>query len=111
MTSLFLTAHGRCGLQEAEALILGWFESEGLELVHCQEGLLIGWGEPGLVTASPPQPLALEVSLYPLDGGWIQVRWNLRLVEGDACPLWAEELFASLGRRLAEDPAWQIDGP
>jgi hypothetical protein len=111
MASLFLTAHGRCGLQEAEALVLEWFETEGLELVHCHEGVLIGWGEPGWTPASPPQPLAVEVAMYRLEGGWIQARWNLRLEEGAACPGWAEDLFHGLSQRLRQEPLWQIDGP
>jgi hypothetical protein len=111
MTSLFLSAHGRCGLQEAEALVLEWFETEGLELVHCQEGMLIAWGEPGWMPASPPQPLAVEVAFYTLEGGWVQARWNLRLEEGAACPSWAVELFDGLSLLLRQEPHWQIDGP
>ena len=111
MTALFLTAHGRCDLQDAEALVLEWFEAEGLELVHCQDGVLIGWGEPGWEPVSPPQPLAVEVAFYTLGEGWLQARWNLRLEEGATCPGWAEELFAGLSRLLSQQPLWQIDGP
>ena len=65
----------------------------------------------GWTPASPPQPLAVEVAFYELEGGWVQARWNLRLEQGAACPNWAVELFENLSRLLRQEPLWQIDGP
>lgn len=111
MRVVALTAHGLCDLQKAEALVLDWFESEGLELVHGQSGVLIGWSEINPAQSSPIPSLAVEVRLYELDGGWIQARWSLQLSPGEALQSWAEELLESLRRRLHSEALWQVDGP
>lgn len=111
MRVVALTAHGLCDLQKAEALILDWFESEGLELVHGQGGVLIGWSDDSLTPHSPAPSLAVEVRLYELGGGWLQARWNLQLAPGEALQSWADELLTSLRRRLREEAVWQVDGP
>ncbi len=111
MRVVALTAHGLCDLQQAEALVLDWFESEGLELVHGQGGVLIGWSDASLTPLSPVPSLAVEVRLYALGGGWLQARWSLQLAPGEALQSWAEELLASLRCRLGREPHWQVDGP
>jgi hypothetical protein len=111
MRAVALTAHGLCDLQQAEALVLDWFESEGLELVHGQDGVMIGWSEASLTPLSSVPSLAVEVRFYELGGGWLQARWSLRLAQGEALQAWAEELIDSLKRRLRDDPLWQVDGP
>ena len=100
MRVVALTAHGLCDLQKAEALVLDWFESEGLELVHAQGGVLIGWSEASLTPHSPVPSLAVEVRLYDLGGGWLQARWNLQLTPGEALQSRTGELLDSLRRRL-----------
>lgn len=109
MRVVALTAHGLCDLQQAEALVLDWFESEGLELVHGQGGVLIGWSDLSLTPLSPVPSLAVEVRFYALGGGWLQARWSLQLVQSEALQSWAEALLASLRRRLGRDPRWQVD--
>lgn len=111
MRVVALTAHGLCDLQQAEALVLDWFESEGLELVHGQGGVLIGWSDASLTPLSPVPSLAVEVRLYELGGGWLQARWSLHLSPGEALQSWADDLLLSLRRRLLAEPLWQVDGP
>lgn len=111
MRVIALTAHGLCDLHRAEALVLDWFESEGLELVHGQDGVLIGWNETSPASSGPIPSLAVEVHLYELGGGWIQARWNLQLSPGEALQSWAEDLLESLHRRMRSEPRWQVDGP
>lgn len=111
MRVLALTAHGLCDLQQAESLVLDWFESEGLELVHGRDGVLIGWSETSLSPSSPVPLLAVEVRLYALNGGWTQARWSLQLAQGEALRSLASELLESLRRRLHCEPHWQVDGP
>jgi hypothetical protein len=111
MRVVALTAHGRCALPEAEALVMDWFESEGLELVHGQEGLLIGWSEASQAAEGSVPGLAVEVRCYDLGGGWLQARWTLRLAPDDAVSRWGDQLLASLRQRLSREPLWQIDGP
>jgi hypothetical protein len=109
MRDVALTAHGRCDFQKAKALVLDWFEAEGLELAHGQEGLLIGWSEATLPAGSSAPPLAVEVRCYDLGGGWIQARWTLRIGQEEAAASWGEQLLTSLRRRLAHEPHWQVD--
>jgi len=111
MRVVALTAHGLCDVQRAEALVLDWFETEGLELVHGQGGVLIGWSDASLTPLSPVPSLAVEVRLYDLGGGWLQARWTLQLTPGEALEGWAGELLTSLRSRLRAEPAWQVDGP
>lgn len=111
MRVVALTAHGLCDLQAAEALVLDWFESEGLELVHGRDGVLIGWSETSPCQSSPTPSLAVEVRLYALGGGWTQARWNLQLSPGEAVQNRADVVLESLRRRLRNEPLWQVDGP
>lgn len=111
MRVVALTAHGFCDLQAAEALVLDWFESEGLELVHGQGGVLIGWSETSPSLSSPTPSLAVEVRLYALGGGWIQVRWTLQLTTDEAQGNRAQAVLTSLRQRLGSEPLWQVDGP
>lgn len=111
MQVVAMTAHGLCDLQQAEALVLDWFEAEGLELVHGQEGVLIGWSEIPLSHSSPTPSLAVEVRLYDLGGGWMQGRWTLQVAPGEALQTQASDLLQSLRRRLRSEPHWQVDGP
>ena len=111
MRVVALTAHGFCGLRQAEALVLDWFESEGLELVLARSGVLIGWSEiSGSADACLPC-LAVEVRFYELSGGWLQVRWSLQWGDAQAPQGWADGLIASLRSRLQDETLWQIDGP
>ena len=48
---------------------------------------------------------------YPLPGGWLQVRWTLRLAGEEPEPGWTEALCDSLRARLAQESIWRIDGP
>lgn len=111
MRVVALTAHGRCSVLQAEALVLDWFESVGLDLAYGQDGVLIGWSEP----ISPPRGSgrseAVEVRFYALPGGWLQVRWTLRLAGDEPEPGWTEALWHSLRGRLAAEPLWRVDGP
>ena len=87
-----------------------WFFT--MELVHGQDGVLIGWSEASLPPDTPTPALAVEVRLYDLGGGWVQARWNLQLAEGNAeLQQWADALLVSLRRLLADRPLWQVDGP
>lgn len=111
MRVVALTAHGLCDLLAAEALVLDWFESEGLELVHGQDGVLIGWSETTLSSDSTIPSLAVEVRIYDLGGGWVQARWSLQMAQGDGLRSWAEHLSDSLRQRLLAEAHWQVDGP
>ena len=106
-----LTAHGLCPLQQAEAQVLDWFESEGLELVHGQDGVLIGWSETDPSQQGSIPTVAVEVRFYPLGGGWLQARWNLQSAEEDAARTTAAALLLSLRRHLACRGLWQVDAP
>ena len=111
MRVLALTAHGRCSVLQAEALVLDWFETVGLELAYGQDGVLIGWSEPIPSPEGSGRSEAVEVRVYSLPGGWIQVRWTLRLEGEGPPPVWAEHLWRSLRERLAQESIWRIDGP
>ena len=112
MAGLVLTAHGFCTLADAEAQMLDWFDSEGLELVHGQNGVLIGWGDPGLAQDDTQPPLVAEVRFYDLGGGWLQGRWTLQLSgESHALQDAADALLLSLRAWLAQRSCWTVDAP
>ena len=111
MTGIALTAHGLCDARKAEALILEWFDCEGLELVYIHDGVLIACGD--MLNASSHQEFTkvVEVRVYPLAGGCIQVRWSMLHPPDLPRPTWALRLLEGLRLRLEADPLWHVDGP
>jgi hypothetical protein len=103
-----LSAHAWIRFEEAEALVLQWFDEVGLDLGHAEHGLLIGWFDDAFLQPALAE-LAVEVQFYPLEGGWSQLRWCFRHGGGDAVGSISHELLATLLRHLQEDRRWQID--
>ena len=77
MAIVEITAHADLGLASAEADVLAWLDSQGLEVSFGEATHLIAFPQEA-VTADAQAPVA-EVDLHPLDGGIAtQVRWRLR---------------------------------
>jgi hypothetical protein len=103
-----LSAHARIRFEEAEVLVLQWFDEVGLDLGHAEHGLLIGWFDDAFLQPALAD-LAVEVQFYPLDGGWSQLRCCFRHGGGPQVGSLSLQLLGALLRHLQHDPRWQID--
>ena len=99
MAIVEITAHAALSFASAEAEVLAWLDSQGLEVSFGEETHLIAF--PQDVDATDGEAPVAEVDLYPLDGGVAtQVRWRLR----------GEALIEALIVHLAETSQWTTDG-
>ena len=99
MAIVEITAHVGLGLASAEADVLAWLDSQGLEVTFGEATHLIAFPQED-VAADAQVPVA-ELHLYPLDGGIAtQVRWRLR---GDG-------LVEALLGYLHQSTDWTTDG-
>jgi hypothetical protein len=103
-----LSAHARLRSEEAEALVLQWFDEVGLVLGHAENGRLIAWFDDAFLLPAVAE-IAVEVQLYPLAEGWSQLRWCFRHGGSEQVVTLLEELFDSLLQALRADRRWSID--
>jgi len=108
MAEPVLSAHARLCFEEAEALVLQWFDEVGLVLGHAEDGLLIAWFDDAYLLP-PVAEIAVEVQFYRLAEGWSQLRWCFRHGDGEQVVPLIEELFAALLQNLRADRRWSID--
>ena len=102
-----LSAHARLRFEEAEALVLQWFDEVGLVLGHAENGLLIAWFDDAYLLP-PVAEIAVEVQFYRLAEGWTQLRWCFRHGGSEQVVPLIDELFAALLQRLRADQRWSI---
>lgn len=108
MAESVLSAHANLGFEEAEALVLQWFDEVGLALGHADHDLLIAWFEDDLPVPGQAE-LAVEVQLYRLSEGWSQLRWRFHHGAGGPSRALGGELLQALQRSLRDDQRWSID--
>lgn len=108
MDAPVVSAHARLCLEEAEVLVLQWFDEVGLVLGHAENGLLIAWFDDAYLQADLAE-VAVEVQLYPLADGWSQLRWCFRHGGSEQVVPLIDELFATLLQALRADRRWSID--
>lgn len=109
MPESVLSAHVSLGSEEAEALVLQWFDAVGLSLGHAERDRLFAWFDDDL----PPLPglaeFAVEVQVYRLEQGWSQLRWRFHHGSSDPAHALSSSLLARLRHHLQEDGRWSID--
>jgi hypothetical protein len=104
----FVSAHARVGFEEAEFLVLQWFDDVGLALGYAEHGRLIAWFDDDDLPATVAQ-IAVEVQFYGLNQGWSQLRWCFRHGDGEGASPLVNELLESLLELLRADSRWNID--
>ena len=108
MDEVVLSAHARLCFEEAEVLVLQWFDEVGLVLGHAEGGLLIAWFDDAYLLPAVAE-IAVEVQIYPLAEGWSQLRWCFRHGGSEQVLPLIEDLFVSLIEVLRADRRWSID--
>lgn len=99
MAIVEITAHADLSFASAEAEVLAWLDSQGLEVSFGEEAHLIAFSQD--MEATDGEAPVAEVDLYPLDGGVAtQVRWRLR----------GEALIEALIGHLRHSRQWTTDG-
>lgn len=108
MAESVLSAHAPLRFEEAEALVLQWFDELGLDLGHAEHDRLIGWFDEAF-TVPDLAELAVEVQFYGLADGWSQLRWRIHHGSGERVSLLGGEILEMLVRLLQADSRWSID--
>ena len=108
MVEPFVSAHARVGFEEAEFLVMQWFDEVGLALGYAEHGRLIAWFDDDDLPATIAQ-ITVEVQLYSLNKGWSQLRWCFRHGNGESASPLVNELLQTLLELLRADSRWSID--
>ena len=109
MAELVLSAHARLRFEEAEALVLQWFDDVGLTLGHAEYGRLIAWFDDHSLLLPSIAEIAVEVQFYALAEGWSQLRWRFQHGGDEQTGALLKDSFDSLCELLRDDGRWHID--
>ncbi|MFZ0409481.1 MAG: hypothetical protein WAM11_15440 [Cyanobium sp.] len=109
MVEPVLSAHACLRFEEAEALVLQWFDEVGLTLGHAEHGRLIAWFDDVSLYLPSVAEIAVEVQIYALAEGWSQLRWQFHHGGSEQICELINDIFDTLLQVLRSDGRWHID--